>query len=117
MAFDLKLQWFRYHLEKLRISWQEGSDHLVILKDNILLTTLNKIRELNMHKELKIEIQGEKVNDAGGLLREWIYLIMKEIVIPDSGMFVVADTDEILYKINGDADHDEHVLNCFKLLG
>ena len=117
MSFDIKLQWFRFNLEKLRINWQNGSDVIRVHKDNILLTTLASINLVNMHKEVKIEIHGEKVNDAGGLLREWMYLIMKEIVVPDSGMFVRAQTDEITYKINSSADVDEHVLNCFHLLG
>lgn len=35
---------------------------------------------------MKVEFRGdEKVNDAGGLLREWISLIIKELVRPDIG--------------------------------
>jgi hypothetical protein len=30
---------------------------------------------------------GDKVQDAGGLLREWIYLIIKEIFHPNTGKF------------------------------
>ena len=88
MSFDAKLQWFRFNLEKLRIPWENGADVLYVHKDNILLTTLSKIFYCNMHKELKIQFEGEKVNDAGGLLRDWMFLRMKEIVMPDSGMFV-----------------------------
>ena len=31
-------------------------------------------------------IEGDKVMDAGGILREWIYLIMKEIFHPNTGI-------------------------------
>ena len=32
---------------------------------------------LNMHKEVKIQFINDKVNDAGGLLREWIHMVIK----------------------------------------
>ena len=32
-----------------------------------------------MKQEVKIEFIGDKVKDAGGLLREWMYLIVKEL--------------------------------------
>lgn len=57
------------------------------------------------------------MSDAGGLLREWINLIMKEIVHPESGMFELAETDDVTYKINTGAEAMDHVLDCFRLLG
>jgi E3 ubiquitin-protein ligase HUWE1 len=72
---------------------------------------------VNWHKEVKIIIEEEKVLDAGGLLREWINLIMKEILHPESGMFNLAETEDVSYKINSDADPVDHVLDCFRLLG
>lgn len=33
------------------------------------MSSLNQIKNINMHKEVKVEFIGEKVNDAGGLLR------------------------------------------------
>ena len=82
------------------------------------MSTLGAIHGINWHKEVKVIIAGEeKVLDAGGLLREWINLTVKEMMHPDSGMFVLADTEDATYKINADADTDEHVLDCFRLLG
>ena len=38
-------------------------------------------------KEVKVEFKNdEKVNDAGGLLREWITLILRELVNPELGI-------------------------------
>jgi hypothetical protein len=37
-------------------------------------------------KELKINIDGDKVLDAGGLLREWIFMIIKEVFHPNTGI-------------------------------
>lgn len=82
------------------------------------MSTLGAIHGINWHKEVKIIIAGEeRVMDAGGLLREWINLLMKEIIHPESGMFVLAETDEITYRINSNADPCDHVLDCFRLLG
>lgn len=52
-----------------RIPWQLGADWLRINYDNVLLTSLASIEFINLHKEVKIEIQGDIVQDAGGLLR------------------------------------------------
>lgn len=47
--------------------------------DNVLLTSLTAIEQVDLHKEVKISINGDKVQDAGGLLREWVHMITKEI--------------------------------------
>ena len=75
------------------------------------MTTLNMYKEINWHKEVKVHIDGDKVLDAGGLLREWANLIMKEMVHPESGMFALADCEDVTYKFNGQADTDEHIID------
>jgi E3 ubiquitin-protein ligase HUWE1 len=32
-------------------------------------------------------------------------------------MFILADTNEVIYRINPNAEKDEHILDCFGLLG
>jgi len=72
-----------------------GCDVIKIHRDNVLLTSLSTISNVNLYKEIKIEIDGEKVQDAGGLLREWAYLIVKEIFHPNYGLFVLAETEDV----------------------
>ncbi|CAD8074109.1 unnamed protein product [Paramecium primaurelia] len=115
--FPIKQTWFRLQLEKKRIPWQQGAETLSVNKESFLMTTLNMYKEINWHKEVKVHIDGDKVLDAGGLLREWANLIMKEIIHPESGMFQLADCEDVSYKINCEADTDEHIIDCFKLLG
>ncbi len=43
------------------------------------MSSLVEYTKVNMHKEVKIEFIGDKVNDAGGLLREWIHMVIKEV--------------------------------------
>jgi E3 ubiquitin-protein ligase HUWE1 len=67
--FQEKLTWFRLRLETNRISWEAGSDVLRVDRSNIMHSSLQGLRNINLHKELKIQFTDEKVDDAGGLLR------------------------------------------------
>lgn len=35
------------------------------------------LAKINLHKELKIKFDDEVVDDAGGLLREWMHMFIK----------------------------------------
>jgi E3 ubiquitin-protein ligase HUWE1 len=48
---------------------------------------LQGLRSINLHKELKIQFTDEKVQDAGGLLREWMHLCVKDIMSKETGIF------------------------------
>ena len=39
------------------------------------------------YEEFKIKFDDESVEDAGGLLREWIHLTMKELFSLELGLF------------------------------
>lgn len=69
LGFQEKEVWLRRKLEELRIPWTAGADFMRIDKTNILMGSLVESQKVDMHKEIKIEFLGEKVNDAGGLLR------------------------------------------------
>jgi hypothetical protein len=52
-----------------------------------------------MRKELKIKLSGEEVDDAGGVLREWMHLCAKDIFNSDiSGLFKMCKTEETAYR-------------------
>lgn len=105
-CFQEKLAWFRSKVERFRIPWESGADWMKIEKDNVLMTSLAAIRKVNMHKEVKIDFVKEKVNDAGGLLREWMHLAIKEIFDESTGIFALCNTPEVMYKIRSDRDLD-----------
>lgn len=104
-------------LEKLRIPWQMGADHLKIDKNNVLNSTLTNIWNCNMHKEVKIDFLNDKVLDAGGLLREWLVLVFKELSHPSLGVFVLAETEDVTYKMNPEIELDEYLTSCFRIAG
>jgi E3 ubiquitin-protein ligase HUWE1 len=41
------------------------------------MTSIMAASKVNMHKEVKVQFADDKVNDAGGLLREWMHMITK----------------------------------------
>ena len=45
-----------------------------------------------MFKEVKIEFVGDKVNDAGGLLREWMHLVINEMFDESTGIFTLCNS-------------------------
>lgn len=44
-------------------------------------------------------------------------MIVKEILDYNIGIFVIADTDDVTYKINSEAEIDDHIISCYKMLG
>jgi len=44
-------------------------------------------------------------------------MIMKEIFHPNTGLFILAETEEVTYRINPSADFDDHIFECFRLFG
>jgi hypothetical protein len=88
-----------------------------VSKNNLLEDTLKNIDACNLHKEIKIFFDNENVNDAGGLLREFICLLNKELFSAEKGLFVKANTEEFCYKINPSLEISEQSLNLMKLVG
>lgn len=49
-TFEEKQIWFKFQVETLRIPWNQGSDPIMITKENIINDTLNFIDLCDMHK-------------------------------------------------------------------
>lgn len=94
-----------------------GSDHLKVEINNVLLSSMVCIMKCNMHKEVKVDFVGDQVLDAGGLLREWLHLLFKELTHYGLGLFVLAETEDVCYRLNPDLQLDEHLVNCLRLCG
>ena len=67
--FDTKNKWFQKELQKRRIGWDKGFDRVFIDKKNLLRSSMAQFEKINLRKEVKVVFEGEKSNDAGGLLR------------------------------------------------
>lgn len=75
-----RIMYFRNELQKKRISFLDDSITLVIDRNNIIEDTLNQIETtdyFDFHKEIKIFFIDEVAQDAGGVLKEWIFWLSK----------------------------------------
>jgi hypothetical protein len=77
---DQRIAFFKSELSKKRVSFMEDSITLVIDRNNIVEQTLAQIDSIDRfsyHKEIKIFFVGEEAQDAGGVLKEWIFELSK----------------------------------------
>ena len=68
MKTPVKILYIHHRFNEFKISWKHGSEQLLFNPNNIMADSL-QILKLNMFKELKLVVTGDKVKDAGGLLR------------------------------------------------
>jgi hypothetical protein len=76
VSSDTRIEYFRKELNKKRISFLADSITLVIDRNNIVEDTLNQLEttdRFDFHKEIKIFFIDEEAQDAGGVLKEWIF--------------------------------------------
>ncbi|CAB3407982.1 unnamed protein product [Caenorhabditis bovis] len=62
-----------------------------VRREFIVSDTMNKLAEIDpsdLLKPLKVKIQGEEADDAGGVRKEFFMIVMQKILQPDYGMFV-----------------------------
>lgn len=98
----------------------QGCEWLVVDRQNILMTTKTGLEKKDLHKELKIKFSDEKVEDAGGLLREWMHLTVKEIFDPEqNGNLLLCDSDEVAYRFRTGQNPNEQEVGeeIFRTLG
>lgn len=117
LSFDNKIKQFRKHLETHKVSWTEGCCYLNLTRHSILETSITQWNKIDPKKELKINFKGEVSNDAGGLIREWFTVVLKEIQDPARGLFKRSDNDEYSHVINPNARRDIVNLGIFNFLG
>ena len=110
-CFQEKLTWMRMQVEGLRVPWEEGCEWLQVDRHNVLMSTQDALIAANLRKEVKIRFDEEEVDDAGGLLREWLHLCIKELCDPDAtGLLGLCNTEETAYKFLPDPSMTEDEL-------
>lgn len=117
-------------MQILKVDWRDGSESLIIDRENILSQSIQQINKIDIYKELKINFKGEISNDAGGLIREWFTVIFKEIQSEHLSnilfslnkwwfieIFEKADTPDFSFKINHDLKPKPSILELFFFIG
>lgn len=79
---DERIVYFRNSLEKKRVSFLDDSIVLVIDRNNLINDTISQIETtdgFDFHKEIKIFFIDEEAQDAGAILKEWIFMLIQTI--------------------------------------
>ena len=116
-TFEEKVDYLRYDISKKKIDFTDGCENLFISRENALENSIVQFEILNPFKELKIIFIGEESSDAGGLIREWLTILFKEIMDPKSGLFERSDTDEVSYLIKHTIKKTEENLKKYFFIG
>jgi hypothetical protein len=66
-------------LEKIKIDWRVAHCKIELNRENVLQESIEKIKNIDLLKEVKINFSGEVSHDAGGIIREWFYILIKEL--------------------------------------
>ena len=115
--FEEKVDYFRYDISKKKIDFTDGCENLFINRENVLENSMVQLSILNLYKELKIIFTGEESNDAGGLIREWLTILFKEILDSKTGLFELSDTEEVSYIVKKNISNEPKNLDKYFFIG
>ena len=116
-TFEEKVDYLRYDISKKKIDFTDGGETLYISRENVLENSMVQLEVLNLFKEVKIIFTGEESSDAGGLIREWLTILFKEIMDPKTGLFERSDTDEVSYIIKQNISNTKENRDKYYFIG
>ena len=116
-TFEEKVDYLRYDISKKKIDFTDGAETLFISRENVLENSIIQLEIFNLYKEMKIIFTGEESSDAGGLIREWLTILFKEIMDEKTGLFERSDTDEVSYIIKKNIVNTEENRNKYYFIG
>jgi E3 ubiquitin-protein ligase HUWE1 len=91
-----------------------------IRRDYVFEDSFNELRIAdNEIKDTQFEImfEGEEGVDAGGLTREWLTILSKDIFDANNALFVVSAADKLTYQPNRASNVNSEHLRYFKFIG
>ncbi|CAG0896508.1 unnamed protein product [Darwinula stevensoni] len=78
---------------------------------------LMKLRPKDLRKRLMVRFRGEEGLDYGGLAREWLHLLSRQMLNPAYGLFQYAQDDGCALQINPDSSINPDHLSYFHFVG
>ena len=76
-----------------------------------------KMRPKDLKKRLMVKFRGEEGLDYGGVAREWLYLLSREMLNPYYGLFQYSRDDIYTLQINSDSGVNPEHLSYFHFVG
>jgi hypothetical protein len=121
LDFDVKRQWFKTQVRRLRqqASRRHGSLRLHIRRKNVFEDAYHQLRLRNadeMRGRLHITFRNEDGVDAGGLSREFFGILAKEIFNPNYALFTSTE-DGSTFQPNPNSSINPDHLSYFRFVG
>jgi hypothetical protein len=121
LDFDVKRQWFKTQIRRLRqtASRRHGSLRLVIRRKHVFEDAYHQLRLRNadeMRARLHITFRNEEGVDAGGLSREFFGILAKEMFNPNYALFTSTE-DGCTFQPNPNSYINPDHLSYFRFVG
>ncbi|GKY98288.1 hypothetical protein MPSEU_000786400 [Mayamaea pseudoterrestris] len=121
LDFDIKRQWFKSQLRRLRqqASRRHGSLRLHIRRKYVFEDAYHQLRLRNaeeMRGRLHVTFRNEEGVDAGGLSREFFGILSKEIFNPNYALFTSTE-DGCTFQPNPNSSINPDHLSYFRFVG
>lgn len=76
-----------------------------------------RMKPKDMRKRLMVKFRGEEGLDYGGVAREWLHLLSREMLNPQYGLFQYSRDDHYTLQINPDSAVNPEHLSYFHFVG
>lgn len=99
---------------------QSGHCRLEVSRNEIFEESyrlIMKMRPKDMRKRLMVKFRGEEGLDYGGVAREWLHLLSREMLNPQYGLFQYSRDDHYTLQINPDSSVNPEHLSYFHFVG
>ncbi|XP_030388447.1 E3 ubiquitin-protein ligase Smurf1 [Scaptodrosophila lebanonensis] len=113
-----KLRALRTELQTMQP--QSGHCRLEVSRSEIFEESyrlIMKMRPKDMRKRLMVKFKGEEGLDYGGVAREWLHLLSREMLNPQYGLFQYSRDDHYTLQINPDSGVNPDHLSYFHFVG
>ncbi|XP_055626260.1 E3 ubiquitin-protein ligase SMURF2 [Toxorhynchites rutilus septentrionalis] len=113
-----KIRSLRAELQSLQP--QSGHCRLEVSRHEIFEESyrlIMKMRPRDMRKRLMVKFKGEEGLDYGGVAREWLHLLSREMLNPQYGLFQYSGDDRYSLQINPDSGVNPDHLSYFHFVG
>jgi hypothetical protein len=115
-----KLSQLRSNFDSIKVSWMKGFEKIHISRQDFFWDSMQKVLAMStqqLRSEFQIEFLGEKSQDAGGLTKEWLNLLIVELLSDNFNVFRVAQSGDRRYKITQNQLDPEFYVLSGRIIG
>jgi hypothetical protein len=110
---EAKILPIRHRLDNIRVPWSVAHLNITVTRETILHDSLFQViglSSMELRSEFHIIFKGENSQDAGGLTKEWLGLLVKELFNDQIGLFRLSQSQEQRYFATAHNDSTEYYI-------